>query len=73
MNRNETLITMRSLTHAMKAKKLLSEYGMEARVVKPDASRTEKGCGYGIYVSGDRYERAKSLLSENGLPPLEQG
>ena len=70
MDRNETVIPMRSLTHAIKAKKLLQEYGIEARVVKPDARNTEKGCGYGIAVFSERYERSKKILKENGLPPL---
>ena len=73
MNRNETVITMRSLTHAIKAKKLLSEYGIDSRVIKPDSRRTEKGCGYGIAVAEEVGGQVKDLLTEKGLPPLELG
>ena len=70
MIRNEAVIVMRSLTHAIKGKKLLYEYGIEAKVVKPDNSRTEKGCGYGISLDRSVAERANALLTENDLPPL---
>lgn len=69
MTRNDDVIVLRSLTHAIKAKKLLREYGIDARVVKPDNSRTEKGCGYGISLDRAVTERAITALNENGLPP----
>ena len=67
MNHNETVIPLRSLTHAMKAKRLLVEHGISARIVKPDARRSEKGCGYGITVEAHYYENAVSLLNKNGI------
>lgn len=73
MNQSEKVIVMRSLTHAIKAKKLLQEYGIDARVVKPDAGRAEKGCGYGVAVKADKRGHAEGILRENGLPPLEIG
>ena len=71
MNQNETVIILRSLTHAIKAKKRLQEYGIEARVVKPDAHKTEKGCGYGVSTSKSEAERAEKILRESGIYPLE--
>ena len=71
MTRKNAIITLSSLTHAIKAKKLLSEYGIDARVVKPDTQRAEKGCGYGVSVDATVRESAEKLLRENGIPPLD--
>lgn len=71
MDHNEATIALRSLTHSIKAKKLLHEYGVDARVIKPDARSTEKGCGYGIAVSQRDRGRALKLLEENGIPTSE--
>ena len=73
MNSNETVITLRSLTHAMKAKKILNEHGISAKVIKPDARRSEKGCSYGITVDRQKAETSRKLLNENGIPPLDIG
>ena len=64
MNKAETVITLRSLTQSIKAKKLLSAVGIGARVVKPGAQRAEKGCGYGIATESIQAERAEKLLRE---------
>ena len=70
MEQNETVIALRSLTHAIKAKKLLREYGIDARVVKPNSERAEKGCGYGISLDREAAKRAEAILPENGISPL---
>ena len=69
MNQNETVIPLQSLTHAMKAKKLLGERGIPSTVIKPDARKSEKGCGYGIAVNTHRAETVRHLLKENGISP----
>ena len=71
MNQNETVIQLQSLTHAMKAKKLLSEHGIGARVIKPDARRSEKGCGYGITIDRKQAEKTVLILKENRIPPID--
>ncbi|MBQ9115913.1 MAG: DUF3343 domain-containing protein [Clostridia bacterium] len=73
MNKAEKVITLRSLTHAIKAKKLLSAHGISAKVVRPDATGTEKGCGYGIVTELSQSERAEKLLREGGIVPLKFG
>ena len=70
MKQNTTVIALRSLTHAMKAQKLLREHGIDSRVVKPDNERTEKGCGYGIELDRALSDKAEALLRENALKPL---
>ena len=71
MEQNEKVIVLRSLTHAIKAKKLLQEYGIDSRVVKPSQKRNDSGCGYGVSVYMERYGRAVAILNENGISPLE--
>jgi hypothetical protein len=71
MNHNETVIVLRSLTHSIKAKRLLWEHGIAARVVKPDAGKSEKGCGYGVAVPSTEGGRALKMLEENGIPVSE--
>ena len=73
MNPNETVIPLRSLTHAMKAKILLSEHGIQSKIVKPDARKSEKGCGYGITVERQKADIAGRLLKANGIYPLDVG
>lgn len=71
MAEKNTVITLRSLTHSIKAKKLLYEYGIDTKVVKPDAQRAEKGCGYGLAVNPADKEQAENLLRANGISPLD--
>lgn len=73
MSNDEKIITLKSLTHAIKAKKLLREYGIDARVVRPNTSKTDKGCGYGIALEQYAAKKAEALLRENGISSLDIG
>ena len=70
MDHKETAIALRSLTHSIKAQRLLREYGIDARVIKPDAKKTERGCGYGVAVAVSDEMRARKILEENGIPAV---
>ena len=39
---------MRSMTHALKAKKALAEYFIDSEIIKLEPNMTQKGCAYGI-------------------------
>lgn len=71
MNNNEKSIALRSLTHSVKARRLLAEYGISSRVIKPDAAKSEKGCGYGVAVAVAEAEEAVRVLEANGIPTAE--
>ena len=71
MIHNDKVIVLRSLTHSVKAKKILNEHGVDVRVVKPDTAKGEKGCGYGIAVDAREVDRIVNILSENGIPVLD--
>ncbi|MBE6661663.1 MAG: DUF3343 domain-containing protein [Ruminococcaceae bacterium] len=60
-----------SLTHAMKGQRLLSDVGIESRIVKLDAKRTRRGCAYGIEFSCAELKSAKSTLGASHLPVSE--
>ncbi len=61
----EITIVLRSVTHAMKGKKLLYENGIRSVVVKP--SHLEEGCGYGLSVSASHADAAAEILGKNKI------
>lgn len=61
----EITIALRSVTHAMKGKRLLYENGIFARVVKP--SHSEEGCGYGLSVPAFHADAAAEILQKNKI------
>ncbi len=62
---NTRFFIMRSETQAIKAKKLLSMYGIAASVNKVTS---EAGCSFGISFSEKDYSLAVSLLNGNSIP-----
>ena len=61
----EITIVLRSVTHAMKGKKLLYENGIRSAVVKP--AHLEEGCGYGLSVSAVFADAAAEILEKNKI------
>ena len=59
----ETTIVLRSVTHAMKGKKLLFENGIRSSIVK--SVRSDEGCGYGLSVSASQVDAAADILQKN--------
>ena len=59
----EITIVLRSVTHAMKGKKLLYENGIRSVIVKP--SHLEEGCGYGLSVASAFADAAAEILAKN--------
>ena len=67
----EVTIVLRSVTHAMKGKKLLFANGIKGRVVKPSPSNAEQGCGYGIAVAASQVDAAVNILQKNRVPIVQ--
>lgn len=63
----ETILLLRSVTYAMKAKRLLEARGIKAKVVKPTPSSSEHGCAYGVSVTSRFADSALMLLKEHGM------
>ncbi len=62
-----TVLTVGSVTHAIKAKKLLSREGLRAKLIKTDASKTAHGCAYGIEIPTKDFYTAVSILRSAGV------
>ena len=45
------LIAMKSMTHALKAKKALDDYYIDSEIIKLEPNMTKKGCAYGVQFS----------------------
>lgn len=62
------IIAVSSITYGMKGQELLHGDGISAEVIKLQASRTKRGCAYGIAISCQMQYAATRLLSQNGIP-----
>ena len=62
------IITMKSLTHAMKAKSALEARGIECSVVSLDPGLTSRGCAYGISYPCGEGDAAQRILDGKGIP-----
>ena len=61
---DEHRLTVRSITYAVKAQKILSRYRISCRIVR-DRS-LQKGCGYLIIVRGN-LSFIQDILQRNGI------
>lgn len=57
-----TVITLSSITYAMKAKKLLSRAGIRSELIKVDSSKSKKGCAFGLEIPTSRFYDAVAEL-----------
>lgn len=64
---NRCTAAMSSLTHCMRAQRLLLSEGLESTIVKLDSSLTKKGCAYGIEFSCNLKREVRSILSRANL------
>jgi len=55
-----------SITYALKGQKVLTGKGITAAVRRPEAD-SGCGCGYSLYVDENIYDKALSILNENGI------
>ena len=61
------IITVGTVTYALKCRKLLSKAGIQSKLVKLDSSKTSKGCTYGIELRSEDFYSAVVILRENGI------
>ncbi len=57
-----------SLTYAIKAQKELAKVGVDAKIVKLDASLSRRGCSYGVSFSCADRRAVKATLDHAKLP-----
>ncbi len=63
----ETIIVLRSVTHSLKAIKVLAASGINARAARAP-SQSVKGCAYGIALASTLADKARTVLNANKLP-----
>lgn len=69
---SRSYLKVNSVTHAMKAKNVLSANGIYAQVVRNDNTGKREGCGYSVLIDGDT-ERAAEILRRNHVRILGYG
>ena len=67
-NMANCLITLRSATYSLKAKRLFDEKGIGAQTVKLDADYIGRGCTHGVRIDCRNARSAERLLMEYGIP-----
>ena len=67
MDLDTTIITVGSVTYAIKVKKLLERSGITSKVVKVESSKSSKGCTYGIKIPTTLFYNAVVLLKNKGI------
>ena len=63
---SKTLISMTSITYAMKAKNILNQKRISC-VVEKTPKNVGTGCGYTIYIK-DNKDKIISILEKNNIP-----
>ena len=61
------VLLFESITIAMKAKKVLRNDDIDAKIKKISSNEYSKGCGYGIEVRESDYFMVISLLQRSGI------
>lgn len=65
MDLNVAIITVGSMTYAIKARKALSHEGIKSKLVKLE--KNKDGCSYGIELKEERLYSAVVVLRTNGI------
>ena len=65
---NKTVITLSSVTYAMKLANQLRRKNIEAEVVKVDSSKTKNGCTYGVKIQMKDIYEAVNILKQLEIP-----
>lgn len=62
------IITIPTVTMALKAKKLLARQGVKARVINISGTQSKNGCAYGIEFDSSHYFSVVSILKNAEIP-----
>ena len=63
--------SLRSMTHAVKAKKALADFLIDSEIVKLEPYMTEKGCAYGIKFDCVNLYQAEDALKQKSVKYTE--
>ena len=62
------VLTMKTMTQAIRAKQTLAGQGIFTEIVNLDGKLTDKGCAYGLQLNCGDSERAVRYLDDRGVP-----
>ncbi len=62
----KNIITVNSVTYAIKARKMLARDGIQSKLVKME-SKIPEGCVYGIEFDSEAFYSVVKILRENGI------
>ena len=65
---DNTIITLGSVTYAMKARRLLLREGIRSRLVKVLPENTDNGCTHGLVIASARFFDAVVALKAGEIP-----
>lgn len=66
-NMEKELIYIGSINKAFKARDILKKNGFKVAIERGINSNSNDGCGYSILIVNGSANRAKSILSKNGM------
>lgn len=61
------LLSLKSATFAVKAKRLLNRHGVNCRLLKLDSSKSQNGCTHGIEISAEDFFKAVMILKNANI------
>ena len=61
------LAVMGSMTHALRAQKMLAGAAVRAEVVKADSAHTHRGCAYALSYPCSHENNVRAILSSAGI------
>ena len=59
--------SVRSMTHAQKAKKALNNHLIECEIIRLEPNMTKKGCGFGVRFSCVNLYNAKDAFDKKNI------
>ncbi len=62
------ILTMKSVTNALRARNALKGKGIQSEVTSLDPKLTQKGCAYGIRFACEDTADVRRILTEKELP-----
>ena len=64
-------IALKSMTYAIKAKKALNDYYIDADIIKLEPNMTKKGCAYGVRFDCVNLIAVQDVLRKNTIKYTE--
>ncbi len=64
---NKTILSVGSVTHALKAQKLLADIKIHSKLIKLDSGTSPDGCIYGVIINDNDYPDSAVVLKRGGV------